>query len=79
MSKAVAIVNAMTYEDFTSTFSNVIESCPLFAASVWSELPVSSVEHLVDTFYNKLDSAPDQRGLKNNLLFYLDLYLITCI
>jgi 2-oxo-4-hydroxy-4-carboxy--5-ureidoimidazoline (OHCU) decarboxylase len=34
--KTIPQINAMNYEEFISTFGNVVEHCSLFAAAIWA-------------------------------------------
>ena len=45
-------VNRMNFQEFTETFSSIIECTPLAAATVWSYRPYSSVAALHEAFTN---------------------------
>ncbi|XP_021947891.1 2-oxo-4-hydroxy-4-carboxy-5-ureidoimidazoline decarboxylase [Folsomia candida] len=51
-------VNEMEYEDFISTFGNVVEHCSLFAAAIWSQRPFHGVKQLHKTFCDFIDTLP---------------------
>ena len=50
--------NELNFEQFTATFGNVIEHCPIVAAAVWSELPFQDVENLHNSICSFIDKLP---------------------
>lgn len=46
-------VNKLNFLDFTTTFENLVEHCPIIPASIWSRHPFKDREeiftHIVDT------------------------------
>ncbi|CAG2232683.1 PRHOXNB [Mytilus edulis] len=53
--KTISAVNSMSYEDFISTFGNVIDHCSLCAAAVWRDRPFSDVNSLHKSFCQFVD------------------------
>ncbi|XP_008586568.1 PREDICTED: putative 2-oxo-4-hydroxy-4-carboxy-5-ureidoimidazoline decarboxylase [Galeopterus variegatus] len=58
-------VSSMDSGEFTDVFGNVIERCPLIAATVWSQRPFSDLEDLEKLFFAFIDSLlqEDREGV----------------
>ncbi|XP_061881114.1 2-oxo-4-hydroxy-4-carboxy-5-ureidoimidazoline decarboxylase-like [Entelurus aequoreus] len=52
-------VNQLSYEDFVSTFGNVVEKCPIVAAAVWARRPFGSMDALEDAISDFIDALPE--------------------
>ena len=65
-------VNKLTYTEFIDKFFNVVEHCPIVAASLWSARPFASSNDLIEHFCTFIDSLPTSReydqGLRLGLL-----------
>ncbi|CAH1777813.1 unnamed protein product [Owenia fusiformis] len=72
MSLSMDSVNAMGYDNFINTFRNVVEHCPLAAASVWADRPFSSEKDLGEAFGAFLDSLSNN-GKEGVLRLHPDL------
>ena len=51
-------VNSMDLGEFVDVFGNVTERCPLIAAAVWSQRPLSDLEDLEKHFFAFIDALP---------------------
>uniref|UniRef100_H2Q7C6 2-oxo-4-hydroxy-4-carboxy-5-ureidoimidazoline decarboxylase n=1 Tax=Pan troglodytes TaxID=9598 RepID=H2Q7C6_PANTR len=58
-------VNSMDLGEFVDVFGNVTERCPLIAAAVWSQRPLSDLEDLEKHFFAFIDALPQsgQEGI----------------
>lgn len=54
----ISQVNNLSYEDFISTFGNVVEHCSICAAAVWPNRPFQDVKHLHREICSFMDFLP---------------------
>ena len=52
-------LNTLDYETFMNTFGNVIEHCPLVAASIWNCRPFSSANEMMFAIEDVVRGLPD--------------------
>lgn len=60
MNLAVSKVNSLDFEQFTATFGNVVELCPIIAAAAWSDSPFRNADHLQSTLEQCIDALPTE-------------------
>ena len=51
-------VNKLTYSEFIDKFGNVVQACPLVAATLWSSRPFASSDDLIEKFCDFIDALP---------------------
>ena len=51
-------VNKLTYTEFIEKFGNVVQACPLVAATLWSSRPFASSDDLIEKLCDFIDSLP---------------------
>ncbi|XP_072120396.1 2-oxo-4-hydroxy-4-carboxy-5-ureidoimidazoline decarboxylase isoform X2 [Mobula birostris] len=61
----IQVFNSMDYEEFVDKFGNVIEKCPLIAATVWTNRPFTNLAALEKAFGDFIDllPSPGKEGL----------------
>ena len=52
-------LNSLDYETFMNMFGNVVEHCPLVAASIWNCRPFSSANEMMFAIENVVHGLPD--------------------
>ncbi|KAJ8375413.1 hypothetical protein SKAU_G00059930 [Synaphobranchus kaupii] len=55
----ISAVNSLSYEEFVEIFGNVVEKCPLVAATVWSQRPFSSISDIETAITDFIDGLPN--------------------
>ena len=70
---SIQAVNELDYEDFISTFANVVEYMSLCAAAVCTKAPFSCFESFVTEICRFIDSLPDNANA-GILHSYQDLF-----
>ncbi|CAL8294397.1 unnamed protein product [Lota lota] len=55
----IEAINLLSYEDFVSTFGNVVERCPIITAAVWSKRPYPSVAALEAAINDFIEALPE--------------------
>ena len=57
--------NSLSFEEFISTFDNVIELCPLVAAAVWPQRPFSDLQNFQQAIESFIDALPLEGAYHN--------------
>ena len=58
-------VNKLTHTEFIDKFGNVVQACPLVAATLWSSRPFASSDDLIEKFCDFIDSLPSPSEYNN--------------
>uniref|UniRef100_UPI00398EA51E 2-oxo-4-hydroxy-4-carboxy-5-ureidoimidazoline decarboxylase-like n=1 Tax=Pristiophorus japonicus TaxID=55135 RepID=UPI00398EA51E len=68
----IQVVNAMNYEEFVNVFGNVVETCPMITAAVWTDRPFTRMYALEKSIGDFIDNLP-QSGKEGILRCHPDL------
>ncbi|XP_003967981.1 2-oxo-4-hydroxy-4-carboxy-5-ureidoimidazoline decarboxylase [Takifugu rubripes] len=68
----IRAVNDLSFEEFVNIFGNLVEKCPIVAATVWSERPFGSFTALEKAIHDFIDHLP-QSGKEGLLRCHPDL------
>ncbi|XP_001376246.1 putative 2-oxo-4-hydroxy-4-carboxy-5-ureidoimidazoline decarboxylase [Monodelphis domestica] len=69
---SIQMINSMDFEEFIDILGNIIENCPLIAATIWSQRPFKDLTDLKKHVFDFIEALP-QSGKEGILRCHPDI------